>query len=210
MYGIKDGYRENPGPVYFTDDVTQDRGIVFQPDVYALAEWAAGYDSDEDLRPSIVDVGCGRADKLAAMRARHPEWEYVGVDYGGNIAWCRENYDWGEWIDHDLEAEFSVETWTAPVIVCSDVIEHLVDPLPLLASLRKAGPAVVVLSTPERDVQYGPKHIGPSKNLCHVREWNAAELHDLLTGEGFNVRFHGLTRSSDQGWSMATQIVVCE
>lgn len=150
MYGIKDGYRENPGPVYFTDNVEAERGELFQPDVYAMAELLVqlcGMDT-------IVDVGCGQATKLALIRERHPEWRYIGVDYGGNLDVCRARYPWGEWVEHDLEHHIALSGLRdvgACVTVCSDVIEHLVDPDPLVRSLWTFahGHGPVVLSTPE-------------------------------------------------------------
>lgn len=215
MFNIKDGYQENPGPVYFLDDVTSDRGIVFQPDVYTMAEMLVMIDPvAESLKvalgrpPGIVDVGCGWGDKLAAMHDRHPEWTFCGIDYGANIAHCRATYGWGAWSDVDLEGLFVLPTGT--VVIASDVIEHLVDPRKMIQSIVAAEPEFVVLSTPERDVQYGYDHMGPSQNLCHVREWNAEELHGFLESEGLTILHHGLTRGSDQGWAMATQLVVCK
>jgi 2-polyprenyl-3-methyl-5-hydroxy-6-metoxy-1,4-benzoquinol methylase len=207
-YGIKDGYRENPGPVYFLDDVTATRRIVFQPDVYRLAELVTRQRYDE-YEITVVDVGCGQADKLEALKDRQRGWAYVGIDYGANIAACRQRYQWATWIEADLEEPLDLTVHWETTVICSDVLEHLVNPNTLLASLRKSEAGKFVFSTPERDVQHGYDHTGPSPNLCHVREWNAAEFHQLLTDAGFNVEYLGLTRGSDQGWAMATQVAVC-
>lgn len=209
-YGIKEGYIENPGPVYFHDDVTTTRGIVFQPDVYTFAERLANLADGEFA--TIVDVGCGWGDKLAAMHARHPVWEFVGIDYGDNIRHCIETYDWGRWIDTDLESIDAFNALDVPMgahLICSDVIEHLVDPVPLVKALKSARANSIVISTPERDVQYGYDHMGPSQNLCHVREWNAAELKGFLESEGLTVHHIGLTRGNDQSYAMGTILAVC-
>lgn len=201
------GYVENPQPAYFHDDPTETRGIIFQPDVYAMAEFLA----DATGHRSIVDVGCGWGDKLAAMARRHHAWQFVGVDYGPNIEHCRQRWaDLGIlWVDQDLEVVERIHAGLS-IVVCSDVVEHLKDPLPLLRALVGSGAAYIVISTPERDVEHGYDHRGPSPNPCHVREWNAHELHTLLTDVGLNVRWHGLTRGSDQGWAMGTQLVIAE
>lgn len=208
---IKDGYVENPGPVYFLDDATSDRGIVFQPDVYTLADYLVEVHADTD--GAVVDVGCGWGEKLAGIHDRHPEGFFVGVDYGANIAHCVEAYSWGSWLEADLDDALSavgaLGDLGGAIAIFSDVIEHLVDPRVVLDVLRDAGPVAVVLSTPERDMQHGYDHMGPSTNLCHVREWNAGELRAFLEQEGWTVRHQGLTRGSDQGWAMATQLVVC-
>lgn len=205
---IKHGYVENPGPVYFLDDVTTDRGIVFQPDVYTFAGYLASLIGDVFAENHIVDVGCGWGDKLIALAKR--DIKLTGIDYGANIAHCITTYgDIAQWLEHDLEDRIDLAALRPDVIVCSDVIEHLVDPTNLLASLKASDANAIVLSTPERDLQYGYDHNGPSQNLCHIREWNGAELRALLERAGLTVNHVGLTRSSDQGPYMQTQLVVC-
>lgn len=197
---IKKGYRENPGPVYFLDDPKGD--ITFQPDVIPYAENLAA----ELGLSKVVDVGCGWADKLALLHDRRPSWELVGVDYGDNLAHCTATYPWGTWIEADLEHPFALDAHGA-VVVCSDVIEHLVDPTAMLESLRTSGASAVVFSTPERDVQHGKKHRGPSPNLCHVREWNLAELAEFIGQSGFTVTAAELTRGNDIHPFLSTSLV---
>lgn len=204
-YAIKPGYAENPCPVYFSDDVTTSRGIVFQPDVYTFAEMVARL-AGLDL---IVDIGCGWADKLHAMHLRNPHWRFVGVDHGTNIDVCRDRYKFATWVEHDLETPLTLDVAFGAAVICSDVIEHLADPSALLASLKASRAAVIVVSTPERDVLYGDDHMGPPPNLCHIREWNRVEFRELLEGAGLTVDFHGLTRGDDVTSSMTTQMVVC-
>lgn len=211
-FGTPTEYRENPGPVYFLDDVTETRGIVFQPDVYAMAKLLAGIGKGiEEPLPMILDVGCGWGDKLAALHATEPHWRYIGLDYGDNLAHCREAHPWGVWIEHDLEGSFALDD-LVDVVICSDVVEHLVDPRPLLDSIHEMRDAVVVWSTPERDVQATlegrARDLGPPRNLCHVREWNGLEFRSLLIAHGFEVQWFGLTRGNDVGDVMGTQIVV--
>lgn len=203
MFGLADTYRDNP-VCYFLDDVTETRGIVFQPDVYAMAELLAVMSGAQ----TVWDVGCGWGDKLAGIQQRHPEWGFVGVDYGDNIAHCVRAYPWGNWIDHDLETPLDLPV-AGGIVICSDVIEHLADPTALLETLRSAGAQAIVISTPERDLMYGRTHNGPPQNRCHVREWNLTELGDYLKSCGLTVEWIGLTRSSDQGPYCQTILAVC-
>lgn len=72
------------------------------------------------------------------------------------------------------------------LIICSDVIEHLVHPEHLMQTLSshlRFVPAMV-LSTPERDLVRGILDTGPPANPSHVREWNRAELGRLLRKSG--------------------------
>jgi hypothetical protein len=163
-FSIKAGYVARREPAYFIDHIPN---VVFQPDVYTLAELLAELAGVS----TIIDVGCGQAGKLLDLSVRHPEWSLVGIDYGPNLSACQK--------DRKLRD--------------------------IAASQARA----VVFSTPERDVQHGYDHMGPSPNLCHIREWNAQEFHDYLASVGLNPRHVGLTRGSDMGWAMGTQVAVC-
>jgi hypothetical protein len=93
------------------------------------------------------------------------------------------------------------------LVICSDVIEHLVNPTELLRFLYDTA-AVTLLSTPERDLSRGTDHWGPPQNEAHVREWNLAELHALLEDFGFYTNFIGLTRSDTELDEMRTIVAV--
>ncbi len=199
-YFIKPSYRARPEPQYFTDKVRNDqRRIVWQPEVY---EWAKKLGSQLGCSRAI-DLGCGNGEKLAAL---YPEYQIVGVDYGPNLDHCRAKYGFGTWLEADFEAGDAVEVrlpavqQRESVVICSDVIEHLKNPLPLLRGMRKLldEAPLAVLSTPERNLLHGMKHQGPPVNPCHVREWSLRELRRLLEHCGFQIIFCGQTRSNDQ------------
>src|SRR5262249_59961993 len=93
---IKPGYESRAAAAYFEDSLAVCDGLIHQPDVYPFAAYLA---RRLGLR-HVVDVGCGRAGKLASL---HPELEIVGIDVGPNIAWARANHPFGRFIEHDLE-----------------------------------------------------------------------------------------------------------
>jgi hypothetical protein len=195
---IKSGYTARRNPDYFTDQQWEE-GVTWQPDVYPIAaEFAA-----QRACSRIIDLGCGRASKLELLHRQHPDWEFIGVDYGPNVAWCRANHRFGTWIEADLEdgvlrsENLSLEK---SLLICSDVIEHLVDPISLLRlihDLLSQGAVAVIFSTPERDLTRGESDNGPPENPCHVREWNLEEFKALLQWAGFHLIHFGLTRSRD-------------
>lgn len=84
--------------------------------------------------------------------------------------------------------------------MCSDVIEHLLDPLPLVRSLVRLSQRApfVVVSTPDRERARGLLHMGPPCNLAHVREWTLGELGRLFAQEGLVSPYLGYTRNTDQ------------
>lgn len=204
-YGIRPGYQARAVPEYFVDEVDPD--IVFQPDVYLAAASVARALGAR----TIIDVGCGAAQKLVTL---HPEFAIIGIDYGANLDGCRARYPWGDWRHHDLEEEvplpLSDGELEGAVLVSSDVIEHLVRPELLVRKLRLALGAArgLLISTPERERTFGPGQMGPPPNRAHVREWTQSELAAFLESEGLE---HGdmlLTRSHDRDETLATSLAI--
>ena len=202
---IRPDYVARPVPEYYADTPS---GIVWQPDVYPEAQRVARLVGAR----TIVDLGSGNGAKLAPL---HPEFEIVGVDIGSNLEFVRTHHPQGTWIEHDFEQDGPLPLedalLTDAVVVCADVIEHLMDPLPLLAKLHDAfqrGAAAVLLSTPERTHTWGPGHAGPPPNTCHVREWTIDELGALLAREGFDFGDVELTRSNDAESRLATTLAL--
>jgi hypothetical protein len=193
---LKSGYTARLNPEYFTDQLED---ITWQPDVYPIAaEFAA-----KRACSKIIDLGCGRALKLQLLHREHPDWEFIGIDYGANVEWCRANHRFGTWIEADLEDgvlrsdNLSLEK---SILICSDVIEHLVNPISLLRLIRdllSQGAVAVIFFTPERDLTRGEGDNGPPENPSHVREWNSEEFKALLQWAGFDLIHFGLTRSND-------------
>jgi predicted TPR repeat methyltransferase len=172
----------------------ESRSFVWQPDVYSLATMLG-----QAMRARIlIDLGCGRATKLQdASRL----FQVIGADTRENISWCREHLDYGKWVVADLESDQSdllnPDEAKHAIIVCADVIEHLVDPLPLLGTLHTwlADAPIAILSTPDRVLNRGVHHLGPPDNPKHVREWQLEEFRSFLESNGFDV-WLGLTREN--------------
>lgn len=209
LHYLAEGYEQRIPPEYFSDDV--DDGITWQPEVYPEA-LALAKRHGQDV---IIDLGCGRADKLFNLQAVAPEIEVVGADFGPNIEWCLRTHEQGTWIDIDLEMAGSLplaaEKIARSIVVCSDVLEHLVDPRPtmrLIVNLLDQGAACAVLSTPARDLRIGASYIGKPQNRAHVREWTQEEFQAFVRSFPISVDRADLTRSDDGGGGLTTQLVV--
>src|ERR1051326_6006128 len=176
---IKGEYTARLVPEYFVDSLPESRGITHQPDVYPFANYLATMFGCS----TVIDVGCGRAQKLMKLSG---SFSLVGIDYGSNIGFCRSNHSAGQWVEFDLEEDSVIpldpETISKSIVICSDVIEHLVDPTNLLKNLKRMMEyaPVGIITTPERDLVRGLNDPGPPGNPAHVREWNLSELHALL------------------------------
>ena len=205
---IRPSYESRLEALYF-EDFAADSRIVHQPDVYPFAAYLARHHGCE----YVIDLGCGSGHKLAALAS---DLQTIGVDYGINIDACRRAYPGGRWIEHDLAGpdQPPIEEAVArrSVVICSDVIEHLVSPGPLLATLRRLSslaPATVI-STPERDLVRGVEDHGPPANPCHVREWNRPEFLKMLEWADLQVSFSGLTTNNNEDRSKKTILAVCD
>lgn len=208
-YFIRNGYRSRKEVEYFIDET--DDTVTWQPDVYPYAATRA----KEFGRDVVIDIGCGRAGKLASLAYGYPDWTFIGVDFGDNFVWCRDNHPFGEWIEVDLESAerlpIDASLVRRSIVICSDVVEHLLDPAPVLSlvhGLLVEGGAVAVLSTPARECRSGYSAPGPPRNPSHVREWASDEFQALLTASGFEIRYAGLTRSDDASNGLSTQLLL--
>jgi 2-polyprenyl-3-methyl-5-hydroxy-6-metoxy-1,4-benzoquinol methylase len=190
-YFLPVGYRSRDRPVY--DHKEQEQQIEWQRSVYTTAVRLG--ESLESVR--VIDVGCGNAEKLVDL---YPRFEIIGIDYGENLRRCRERYEFGAWLEHDLDADeplpLSGEVERS-IIVCADVIEHLLRPERLLLRLREAleNADAAVISTPERLLTHGSRQMGPPPNPAHVREWALDEFTALLSAHRFWNGFVGLTET---------------
>ena len=207
-YSIRPDYVARDRPDYYHDleaGPDDDDGVVWQPDVYTHARDVARVLGAR----RVVDVGCGSGKKLVAL-AREG-FDVVGVDYGANIAACRQAHSVGRWVEFDLSDRegwipLAPEDWAGAVVVSSDVIEHLAEPEHLVRQLARglAHAAALVVSTPDRVRTYGPDHLGPPPNPAHVREWESAEFAAFLRSQGFEHVDVELTRSSTASWDLMT------
>lgn len=181
-YKIKPGYIERPEPAYCVD---KPDGNLWQWDAYVKARDIA----IEANAEWIIDIGCGSGEKASLFEG----FEYIGIDYGPNIADSSANAMDGYYLDFDLDKEPIQLAFPNCVIVCADVVEHLKNPSLLLGRLAEFAPLVkgIVLSTPDRDLTHGADHNGPPPNVCHVREWNKAELQSYLESSGFPIKTIG-------------------
>lgn len=139
----------------------------------------------------VVDVGCGTGHKLVRRVAPHAR-RWVGVDQSSALELARREFPDGNWLEADLSVAASWDLVAAlhpDLVICSDVIEHVVDPLSLLRGLRRTigERGQLLLSTPDRGRLEDRDDQGPPPNPRHVREWNEAELRLLVEAAGFRI-----------------------
>jgi SAM-dependent methyltransferase len=183
-------YVRNLQSVYFEDAHPT---LVYQPDVYALADFLASRSGAK----YVIDIGCGSGIKLRSFSAPAT---FVGIDHGSNLDRFSDNLQSKphQILASDLNAglpELPSEMLSEAVVICSDVIEHLQTPEHLLRSLSGIATQVkyLLLSTPARDRARGPADLGPPANKAHCQEWTLPEFLTLLSDYGIRSSLHGYT-----------------
>lgn len=122
-------------------------------------------------------------------------------------------YPFEKWLEDgpdNPDINISKELLRESIIVCRNVIEHLVDPSYLLSNIKKFMDyaPVCLLSTPERDLTHGQQDFGPPANPTHVREWNLKEFKELLLSFDLNLEHTGLTFSNNRSYEKKTILSV--
>ena len=142
----------------------------------------------------MIDVGCGSGTKLEILHRQLPDVRFVGIDRPGAIEICRNKYNFGEWYVDDVEnPDPALSNIKGELVICADVIEHIIDPDKLLHYLKHMVTlgGYIIQSTPERDLVRGQDATSPG-NKYHVREWNYHELESYLENRGFVILSHFL------------------
>ncbi len=147
---------------------------------------------------TLIEAGCGEgygADLLRAAGA-----QVIAVDYDDSVvAHVRQRYPRVQTMSANL-VDLPLRSATADVLVSLLVIEHLWNLSDFWSEVRRVvGPGGwIVVSTPNRvtfspGVQRGEKPTNP----FHVEEFDADQLHTMLTDAGFTqVRVLGLRHGS--------------
>jgi SAM-dependent methyltransferase len=204
-YFLPDGYTSRESLRYYHDQPPA--GVTYQPGVYRATRSIARRLGAS----SVVDIGCGRAGKLVAF---HPEFAIVGIDLGPNLEYCRRHFDFGTWVEHDLDSPgplpLAEQALEGSAIVCADVVEHMTRPDRLLTKLGAALGAAkaVVISTPDRERMHTAP-MGPPANISHVREWSQDEFGALLKSQGFDNGRVTHTRPHTGTLARTTLLAIC-
>lgn len=193
-YFIKPDYRSNlvqatydgsENPAYWNTERLKSAAS-FQYDVYVLAAHLVSARAAQTL----LDVGSGPPMKLKALFQNgglkihlvdQPSTAAQGARLLPHARFTAANL---ETVELDLGIRFDL-------IICADVIEHLINPDFCLAFIRQhlAPNGLLLISTPERDILRG-RDCTSCPHPMHVREWNTGEFRCYLESQGLQVVEH--------------------
>ena len=111
---------------------------------------------------TIIDIGCGKTDILEVIRGVTQAKRCIGVDYSETALEANREYNWGEWLQCDIEHErVGLPDETGDFVYSSHVIEHVFDPYVLLDEqmrLCKKG-GIVALVVPLKMHHWEHRHV---------------------------------------------------
>jgi len=178
-YFIHDEYTINSSPVDF-DDTSNSDG--WQNEVYKLARELLTRENGD----VVVDFGCGSGYKLIKYFG---DKRFVGIETKKTCLWLRRKYPGRNWCEIGERFSDVLNGSSIDIAISADVLEHVVDPVEYLQSIKKSGPKLIVLSTPDRALLRDGRYNGPPGNPSHIREWSFVELRAFLDSE-FDVVEH--------------------
>jgi glycosyltransferase involved in cell wall biosynthesis/SAM-dependent methyltransferase len=145
----------------------------------------------EERKPTILDAGCGHGWSSIYM-ANNLKLPVYGFDVDpGAIKWA--SHLASKYADDQKQSsrfttnkKLALKKWSAEVegfdaAICSEVLEHVVDPIAFLteveAAVRPGG--LIVITVPLGPWEFGGPH-WTGKWRAHIREFNQADVHDML------------------------------
>jgi len=135
----------------------------------------------------ILDIGSGTGDLAVSLREAFPESAIVGLELSRTgVELARSRVPDAAFLQADLSSgeppPREYEAW-ATHAVCSEVLEHVDDPVGLIANCRPylASGCQLVVTVPGGPMTEYDRHIG------HRKHFAADELRRVLTEAGFEV-----------------------
>lgn len=158
--------------------------------VAMLASQTLGVASAEITARDLLEVGCAKGYLLAQLRAQG--WAARGVELSADAAdFARRRFGL-EVFNGTIEAALAQPGFEpASVVLSTDVIEHVTDPLAFVRALGRAlkPGGWLVLSTPNADSDHrralGPQWLG--FNPFHIYLFTPSTLTRLLRDAGFEI-----------------------
>ena len=170
------------------------RGVEYGPeDLTGNKRFETTCNLIKKFNPStVLDYGCAHGHYTINLAKRFPDIEFIGIDICQSnintaIKWCEDEglQDRVEFKCYDFMTDDLLQTQGYDLILCSEVLEHVADPIKLVSRLEYAlepQTGTMLLSTP-----YGPwEAIGYGKHSnwrAHLHHFERDDLADMFSDQ---------------------------
>lgn len=128
---------------------------------------------------SVLDVGCGSGENLAALAATHP-YRLTGADVSQEaLALAKKRVPSARLVQLDIEHNVLADKFD--LVMSIQVVEHLLDDVAALKNMAGMAKSFVLISTIQGRMRPSEIAIG------HVRNYSAANLRSKLASVGLEV-----------------------
>jgi len=179
-YFMPINYKINENPIHFDDIISTENGLgeEWQLEVYLHAQKIMEINNYSN----IIDIGCGSGFKLVKYLK---QYNIIGIETEPCYSYLKDKYPDRKWIlSGEPEKNFINFSDETDLIICSDVIEHILDPDILINFINNFNFKKLIISTP--DQSFTSPSLGPPRNKAHVREWNYENFKKYLS-KYFNI-----------------------
>ncbi|MDR6818094.1 hypothetical protein J2X76_003271 [Neorhizobium sp. 2083] len=180
--GVAPTYVHQPEPTAYDDRGMKDE---WQRGVYENAARIA----EANNFTSVVDYGCGSGFKLIN---NFGGLQTTGVEIEPTLSELKQIYPERAWIDGSF---LRPEIFNVDLVICSDVLEHLMEPDRLLSAFAASKGRIFILSTPALELladRGKSNRGGPPTNPTHIYEWSTREFADLV-GRHLKIISHSIS-----------------
>jgi SAM-dependent methyltransferase len=153
---------------------------------------ALGLSAADSAQTRLLEVGCGQGELSSELMERHPDLQLVGIDLSlTGLGIAQSRVPGAVFFQQDLLRPMALpdeyRNW-ATRAVCSEVLEHLTEPLTALRNVRAclAPGARLVITVPAGPISAFDEHIG------HQRHFSPERLRRLVLDAGLELdSLHG-------------------
>lgn len=129
---------------------------------------------------NALDIGCGTGSLLSALRKHFPKRRLSGADIS-RIAVERARQQNPQVSFYVLDIQKENPPGSFDLVVMSEVIEHLQEPLAALRNIRRICFGYLILTTPT-----GPR-LPTDLAFWHLQHFTPSELREILGAAGFEI-----------------------
>jgi SAM-dependent methyltransferase len=136
-------------------------------------------------QPSLLEVGCGDGALLAELQRRRPDWAYAGVDIAQSATELASARNPAAKIQTYDGRSLPFENGEFEIGVLSHVLEHVEDPVALLAETGRVCRLVVIEIPLEANLSAQRKaKVSAAAEIGHLHHFSLEDARSLITNAG--------------------------